>query len=185
MADRSRSELQGPVHTVETEDIEWDASREQWKPWRGHSVQRFRRDGKLEETEYHNPDGSIARTTYVYDPAGRLTQTQFKTDAGPPTSIVYEYDDSGRRVRTVQVPRTAAVKSRNVAPTIAPAEKPRCALSRLDRRPKKAEPSATPWTTTKDPLALRARPPRHWSTTNMSTSSNRCFTTSSIACSVA
>ena len=63
----------------------------------------FHPDGRIDEAEHHNPDGSISRSTFVYDDAGRLTESQSRMDEGSASKVVYSYDAAGRHVRTVQV----------------------------------------------------------------------------------
>src|SRR5207302_646441 len=44
----------------------------------------------------HNPNGTIARVTYVYDGAGRLSETRGESDGISSGRTVYLYDADGR-----------------------------------------------------------------------------------------
>ena len=96
--------VRGPVATLRTEHAEWDLAREQWQPARGVVLTSFRTDGQLSSRDFHNPDGSIVRTRWVYDEAGRLAESNVQLGDGPiEKRTMYFYDDAGRHVRTVQV----------------------------------------------------------------------------------
>jgi len=97
--------VRGPVETLRTESAEWDLATETWKaPW-GFSMIRFRPDGKISETEYHNPDGSISRTLKLYDEAGRIRESRSHSNKTITGKQIWFYDDSGRPVRLVDVDR--------------------------------------------------------------------------------
>ena len=103
MIDATRWRLRGPVATLTTEHSTWDISREEWQPPRGFAVTSFRPDGAVSATDFHNPDGSIAHSLWVYDVADRLLESSFQLGDGPIDRTVYSYDEAGRHVRTVHV----------------------------------------------------------------------------------
>jgi hypothetical protein len=74
----------------------------------------FRQDGKISESRYHNSDGSIVRTSYVYDDAARLVELQSWTNDTLQTKTLHVYDAEGRLSRTIEV---AADGSRRDAET--------------------------------------------------------------------
>jgi YD repeat-containing protein len=98
--DRTTWKVHGPVRTLRIEHAEWDLSREEWLPARHYGICRFRPDGRTEESEQHNPDGTIYRTTFVYDDSGRLLEIRFG-DSQAKTR--YEYDELGRHIRTLEI----------------------------------------------------------------------------------
>ena len=101
MTDLAQSDVHGPVETIRTESAEWDPAAQVWKPPQHHTLLRFRPDGKLKESESHNSDGSIARSSYIYDEAGRLIETRFRRVGEiTGTSMYYSYDTQGRPIRT-------------------------------------------------------------------------------------
>jgi YD repeat-containing protein len=93
----------GPVRRLRTEFAEWDLTGEEWKPPRGFTLVHFRPDGKIDEMEAHNPDGSISRSRNEYDDVGKLVEARFRMNEGPETRTLYTYDDHGRAVRVVHV----------------------------------------------------------------------------------
>ena len=103
MSDVATWKLRGPVRTLRREIAEWDAAREEWKPPRQLTIVTFRSDGKTSESEFHNPDGSILRTTCRYDDRGRLLEMHSGPADGPVTKTIHSYDDAGRHVRTVVI----------------------------------------------------------------------------------
>ena len=103
MIDATKWKIRGPVATLTTEHSTWDIAREEWQPPRGFVTTSFRLDGAVSATDFHNPDGSIAHSRWVYDDAGRLMESSFQLGDGPIDRTVYSYDDAGRHVRTVQV----------------------------------------------------------------------------------
>jgi len=103
LSDLATWNLQGPVHTLRVEHAEWDLVREEWQSPRHFGVYTFRPDGKLHETEHHNPDGSVVRSTYEYDESGRLLEIRTGPPEGPAGRTIYRYDGAGRRIETVNV----------------------------------------------------------------------------------
>src|SRR5690349_21454456 len=101
MPDLSNWNVRGPVETLRTESAEWNLAKEAWKEPRSLNVVRFRRDGNISETEYHNPDGSIARTLNLYDEAGRIRETRSLSNGAVTGRRIWFYDDSGRPARVV------------------------------------------------------------------------------------
>jgi YD repeat-containing protein len=104
MSDLAKWKVHGPVATLTKEHAEWDLAREEWQPARGLVTTSFRPDGSVSSSDFHNPDGSIVHTSWVYDDAGRLMESNFHRGDGPiDRRTVYFYDDAGRHVRTMQV----------------------------------------------------------------------------------
>jgi YD repeat-containing protein len=95
--------VHGPVRSLRIERAKWDLSREEWRQPRNYGIFRFRPDGEMEESEQHNPDGSIYRSSYRYDESGRLLEIRSGADGTPVSRDVYEYDDAGRHSRTMHV----------------------------------------------------------------------------------
>jgi hypothetical protein len=103
VSDVAKLQLRGPVRTLRTEHAEWDAAREDWKPARHRTTITFRPDGMTSESDFHNPDGTIFRTTFRYDDRGRLLEVQRGKTDGPVSREVHSYDEAGRRLRTESV----------------------------------------------------------------------------------
>jgi hypothetical protein len=105
-SDLAKWNVHGPVHTLRIEFAEWDLSTEGWKEPGCSTLVQFRSDGRIEEMEGHNPDGSISRSSYVYDEAGRLTELRFEGKGDATGKSIYAYDDLDRLVRIVHVDQT-------------------------------------------------------------------------------
>jgi len=103
MSDLATWKVHGPVHSLRTEFAEWDLSLEQWKPPHPFTLVRFNPDGKVNEQEHHNPDGSVARSSYSYDAAGRLLERKSGMSGDPAGKSIYSYDESGLLARVVSV----------------------------------------------------------------------------------
>ena len=104
MSDLRKWKVRGPVRTLRTEFAEWDLQREEWQPARYFTLVTFHPDGRIAQSDHHNPDGSVARSKFLYDENSRLTESQFGTDPEAPSSTtLYFYDDAGRQARTVQM----------------------------------------------------------------------------------
>jgi antitoxin component YwqK of YwqJK toxin-antitoxin module len=103
VSDLANWNLHGPVHTLRTEFAEWDLSLEQWQAARNSNFVRFRADGRISESEAYNPDGSIARSSYVYDAEGRIQETRFGMNGAATSKAIYSYDEHGRLLRVVSV----------------------------------------------------------------------------------
>ena len=99
MFDRSHWHLRGPVRTLRISQGEWNRADEAWGEVRLFNVLTFHADGQLRAGEHHNPDGSVAHTTYRYDDDGHLIETHVRTGDGPVTRTVSDYEH-GRLVRT-------------------------------------------------------------------------------------
>jgi YD repeat-containing protein len=56
----------------------------------------FRRGGQVSESEFQNPDGSVAREMRLFDADGRIVEERFWTGDGPSSLVVYSYDALGR-----------------------------------------------------------------------------------------
>jgi len=103
MSDLAKWKVHGPVATLRTEHAAWDLAQEEWQPARGLVITSFRRDGSVSASDFHNPDGSIVHSRWMYDDAGRLMESNFQTGDGFINRTVYTYDEAGRHVRTVEV----------------------------------------------------------------------------------
>ncbi len=102
MSDVTKWKVRGPVATLRTEHATWDIAQEEWHPARGLVTTSFRLDGTASASDFHNPDGSIALSQWVYD-MGRLMESSFQFAGGPIDRTVYSYDEAGRHVGTVQL----------------------------------------------------------------------------------
>src|SRR6266516_889581 len=96
MTDLIRWKLRGPARTLQKEHAEWDPGQGTWQAPRGVTTVTFRRDGQVSESEFHNPDGSVARSARVCDDDGRIIEDQSWTNDGPRRRVVYSYDALGR-----------------------------------------------------------------------------------------
>jgi len=103
MTDLANWKARGPVHTLRTEFAEWDLSLEQWQATRHRNLVRFHPDGRISESEAYNPDGSIARSSYVYDAAGRIQETRFEVNGAVTSKGVYCYREDGRLARIISM----------------------------------------------------------------------------------
>lgn len=103
MSDVARWKVHGAVETLKSEIAMWDLNRQEWKAAQRLTVTSFHPDGAVSSSDFHNPDGSIAHTRWIYDGAGRLIESNFQFNDGPVDKTVYSYDAAGRHVRTVQV----------------------------------------------------------------------------------
>jgi hypothetical protein len=83
MSDLATWNVHGPVHTLRTEHAEWDLSLERWQAARYFTLVRFHPDGRISESESHNPDGSISRSSYAYDAVGRMQEARFGMNSDP------------------------------------------------------------------------------------------------------
>jgi hypothetical protein len=98
--DLAQSSVHGPVRSVRTEHLTWDLTLEQWTAPKYFGIVRFRPDGRIGETESHNRDGSVSRSSYIYDTAGRIQQeVQFGVNGVPSGKTLYSYDEAGRLLR--------------------------------------------------------------------------------------
>jgi YD repeat-containing protein len=103
MSDWAKRNVHGYVYALRTESAEWDLSLEQWRAVQHLSLVRFHPDGSINESESRNPDGSVSRSDYTYDPAGRLQEVRFEAIGGPTSKSIYFYDATGQLVRIVSV----------------------------------------------------------------------------------
>jgi len=103
MNDIAAWKVHGPVRTVRKEHAEWDQDNGEFKTPRGLTAATFRPDGQLSESEYHNPDGSVARSVRLYDDSGRVLEAQSWIDDGPKIRVRYSYDEAGRRSGATEV----------------------------------------------------------------------------------
>jgi len=105
MSDLAQWNVQGPVHTLRSEHAEWDLSLEQWKAAQYFTLVRFHPSGRINESESHNPDGSISRSSYAFDAVGRMQEARFGMNGYPVSKNIYFYDERGRLARVVGVDR--------------------------------------------------------------------------------
>jgi hypothetical protein len=103
MGDLKAWNLHGPVRTLRVEHAEWNPTQEEWQTPRHYGISTFRPDGKMQEAEHHNPDGSISISTYEYDDSARLLEIRTSPPDGPAGRTIYRYDASGRRIEAVTV----------------------------------------------------------------------------------
>ncbi len=103
MSKVTQSGLRGSVKTMRTEFAEWDVGKEEWQAPFYTTLNQFRADAQINERVSHNPNGSVSRSTYIYDAADRLAEIQFRLDDGPVSRTVYRYDHLGRLVQTIVV----------------------------------------------------------------------------------
>ena len=103
MSDLAKYKVRGPLATLRTEHVTWDMARKEWQPARGFVTTSFRRDGAVSASDFHNPDGSVAHSRWLYDEAGRLIESSTQFNEGPLDRVVYSYDKAGRHLRTVQL----------------------------------------------------------------------------------
>jgi hypothetical protein len=100
--DVDKWKVRGAVKTLRTEFAAWDLNQQEWQPPRHFSLVAFLPDGKISDSDHHNPDGSISHSKWFYDETGRLAETQYWMNDGPSDQVLYFYDDAARHVRTVQ-----------------------------------------------------------------------------------
>jgi YD repeat-containing protein len=96
-------DLIGPVRTISRESAEWDQAGQTWGSSRYRNEGTFRADGRLEETRFYNPDGSIVHTAWLYEASGRLIEVQSWTNDGPKTRTRHSYDASGRLATIIEI----------------------------------------------------------------------------------
>jgi YD repeat-containing protein len=96
MRDLDPWDLHGPVRALRTHFAEWNPDTGDWWPLRSRAVASFRPDGQLNESEYHNPDGSVVRHVRVYDEIGRLTEEQWWANERLTNRALHTYDVDGR-----------------------------------------------------------------------------------------
>jgi hypothetical protein len=100
VADLAKWNVHGPVASLKTELAEWDLHSGYWKPAGHFTVATFRRDGAISSTDGYSPDGSVARSRWIYDESGRLMESHSWMNDDTPHRSLYLYDDAGRHVRT-------------------------------------------------------------------------------------
>jgi hypothetical protein len=103
MNDVAEWKARGPVRICRREFAEWDRGRNIWQAARGVTIVTFRPDGQLSESEWHNPDGSVARSARVYDDSGHLVETQTSANDEPTRRVLYAYDAAGRASGAVEL----------------------------------------------------------------------------------
>lgn len=105
MSGLAQRNVHGPVHTLRIESAEWDVSLKQWQASKSFTFVRFHPDGRIHESESHNPDGSISQSSYAYDAVGRMQEARFGMNGDPISKNIYFYDERGRLTRVVSVDR--------------------------------------------------------------------------------
>jgi hypothetical protein len=105
VSDLAKWNIHGPVHTLRTEFAEWDLTLERWQAVQHFTLNQFHPDGKIGESEFHNPGGSISRSSHTYDAKGRWQGTRFQMNDDPPGRMICSYDEHGRLTRVVSVDR--------------------------------------------------------------------------------
>jgi hypothetical protein len=114
MSDLAKWNVHGPVQTLRTESAEWDRSRQQWQEARQFTLVRFHPDGRIGESERHNSNGSISRSSYSYDAAGRMQEARFGMNSEPISKRLHFYDEQGRPSRVVSVDRDGTERASEV-----------------------------------------------------------------------
>jgi YD repeat-containing protein len=96
-ASRESSGLYGAVSSIRTDVMRFarEHGRLIEKPWY-HSTVGYNAKGNPIEQSTHNPNGTVARTTYVYNGAGRLSEARSELDGIASGRTVYLYDAEGR-----------------------------------------------------------------------------------------
>jgi hypothetical protein len=94
---RQKSALHGEVRSVRTDVTHFgrECDRLIAKPWY-HSTAWYNSQGYLTQQLTHNPNGTVARAIYLYDPAGRLSEIRNELDSISSGRNVYLYDAEGR-----------------------------------------------------------------------------------------
>ena len=96
MSDRATWKLRGAVRALRQEFAEWDPQAGAWQAPRTIATITFRRDGQVSESQFQNPDGSVARQLRIFDHAGRLVEEQGSTREVRTSVAIYAYDALGR-----------------------------------------------------------------------------------------
>jgi YD repeat-containing protein len=109
MSNLAKWHVHGPVKTLRTELSEWDMPKAHWDSARGLTVCSFRLDGRMDESAFHNPDGSILHTQCFYNERGQLFQTDRWIGDGPRVQTRY-FHEGDRHVRTVTVSQNGATR---------------------------------------------------------------------------
>ena len=95
--ERQKAGLIGPVRTLRTEVTRFVSERGRLseKPWYASTIWY---DSEVNPTEQltHNPNGTVARATYLYDASGRLSEMRGELDGVSSGRTIYLYDDEGR-----------------------------------------------------------------------------------------
>ncbi len=114
MNDLAHCDVHGAVETLRTGWAEWDPAKNDWKPLEQRTSVRFRPDGQISGREFFNPDGSVARTTCLYNEAGQILETTFQVNDGRISKTASSYDPSGRIVRTVVIDESGTVSESEI-----------------------------------------------------------------------
>jgi hypothetical protein len=101
VSDLARWKVHGPVKTLKSEVATWDRDRQNWQAAEHVNVASFHPDGTILNTDFHNPDGTIAHSRWLRDDAGRTIERHSWMNDGPISRTVYVCDEGGRPIRTV------------------------------------------------------------------------------------
>lgn len=86
----------GPVKALSRSIADWDADSQAWTRGRQFADVAFRRDGQVETSVFHNPDGTRVVTTNRYDASGNLDESETRVGEIPGRHLWYERDATGR-----------------------------------------------------------------------------------------
>jgi hypothetical protein len=104
MIDARHWKLRERVRTLQREIAEWDAAAQDWRPVSYFQFVAFDSDGRVVQLDQRGAEGSVFRTTYIYDSDGRLRETQAgAADAHAVSRAVYTYDETGRPLAVTQI----------------------------------------------------------------------------------
>src|SRR5687767_8583532 len=104
MIHASQWKLRERVRTLRREIAEWDAAAQDWRPVSYFQFVAFDRDGRVVQLDQRGAEGSVFRTTYIYDSGGRLRETQAgAAGANAVSRVVYTYDETGRPLAVTQI----------------------------------------------------------------------------------
>jgi len=104
MIHASQWKLRERVRTLRREIAEWDAAAQDWRPVSYFQFVAFDRDGRVVQLDQRGAEGSVFRTTYIYDSDGRLRETQAgAAGANTVSRVVYTYDETGRPLAVTQI----------------------------------------------------------------------------------
>jgi hypothetical protein len=101
VTDATHWKLHGPVRSLRSEIVEWDAERGDWGTPRFFQFVTFDAAGRVRQLDQRGAEQSIHRTNFVYDENGRLLRSEAGTAPGPyPYKRTWSYDERGRETAT-------------------------------------------------------------------------------------
>jgi len=101
--DATHWKLHGPVRSLRSEIVEWDAERGAWGTPRFSHFVTFDAAGRVTQLDQRGAEQSIHRTTFVYDEHGSLLRSEGGTAPGPyPYKTTWSYDERGRETTTTR-----------------------------------------------------------------------------------